>query len=150
MKKFKLFAFLMACVMLSACLFSCAAKEKTVVNTTVTVFVDDEIAFGPASNGLEIDEGTQATILQCMKEIFILNEIDSEDDGMSFTSIGGNAEKEDGEYTYYWEFTINGTAPESGRAGTIVANDGDVIIFNYVKVLTSELIAAEEQRDQEG
>ena len=84
------------------------------------------------------------TILRFVKEAFILNDMKYETDEsevgeFSITSIGDYKEKTEGDYTYFWDYTLNGEEPKSGRAGTIIANEGDVIVYTYYKVLTEEL-----------
>jgi len=146
MKKFKLIALALAVVMLSACFVGCEKTEKVTVNAKVTFFANDEIMYGPAPVELTTDAATPPTILQMVQQALSLEGMPYADDGMSFTSINNLDDKVEGDYTYYWEFTINGVAPETGRAGTITANNDDVIVFTYVKVLTSELIAAEGEK----
>ena len=144
MKKFKLVALVLAVVMLTACFVGCEKKEKVIVNVTVSVIANDEVMFGPVAVTLEGDAENPPTILQCVQEAFILNDVPHENDEMAITSINNLADKEEGEYTYWWDYTINGAAPASGRAGTIAAQEGDVIVYTYTQVLTQELIDAED------
>lgn len=148
MRKFKLLALVLAIAMLSCCFASCSGgSDKITTKVTVSVIADDEVIFGPVPVELEHAADAQPTILVCVEEAFILNDVAYDKDDMAFKSINGLADTEDDEYTYWWDYTINGAAPSSGRAGTILAQDGDVIVYTYTKVLTSELIAAEEAKD---
>ena len=148
MKKFKLIALALAVLMLSACFVGCEKTEKVTVNVTVSVFANDEILVQPLAVPVEAPVDDPATILDCVRHAFELNAIEFEANEMSITSIQGLADKVEGDRTYWWDFTINGAIPETGRAGTITANEGDVIVFTYSNELTSELIAAEEKKDK--
>ena len=143
MKKFKLVALVLAVLMMTACFVGCEKTEKVALNVTVTVIAEDDVLFGPVTIPMERPVDDMPTILEAVQEAFILNEVAYENDDMAILSISGLADKVEGDYTYWWEYTVNGEAPTSGRAGTITVADGDIIVYNYVKVLTSELIAAE-------
>ena len=143
MKKFKLVALVMALVMLVACFASCEKTEKVTVNVTVSVITEEEVMFGPVTIPMERAADDMPTILEAVQEAFILNDVAYENDDMAILSINGLADKVEGEYTYWWDYTVNGAAPASGRAGTITVNDKDVIVYTYTKVLTQELIDAE-------
>ena len=143
MKKFKLIALVLAVVMLSACFVACEKTEKVTVNVTVSVLANDEILVAPIAVPVEAPVDDPATILDCVIHAFELNDVEFVADEMSVTSIKGLADKVEGDRTYWWDFTINGAVPETGRAGTIAAKDGDVIVFTYFNELTEALIAAE-------
>lgn len=151
MKKFKLIALLMALAMLTACFAGCGEKkEKVAVNVKVTVMVDEDVAvdgneviFGPVEVKVEGTADNPPTILQAVKEAFILNDFQYEADDLSVSSIGGFSDKVEGDYTYFWVYTINGEEPKSGRAGTIVANENDVIVYNFTKEATADLASAD-------
>ena len=140
MKKFKLIALLLALAMLSVCFVGCGEKkEKVSVNVKVSVIANDEVLFGPVDVKVEGTTETPPTVLQAVKEAFILNDFQYEADDLSISSIGGYADKEEGDYTYFWVYTINGAEPKAGRAGTIQVNENDVIVYTYVKEATSDL-----------
>ena len=71
-----------------------------------------------------------------------MNDIDYEADDMGIKSIAGNAYKNDGEYTYFWTYTINGEEPTSGRAGNTAINEGDTIIYVYQQESNEDLAEA--------
>ena len=143
MKKFKLVALVLAVLMMTACFVGCEKTEKVALNVTISVIAEEGVVFGPVTIPMERPADDMPTILEAVQEAFILNEVAYENDDMAILSINGLADKVEGDYTYWWEYTVNGEVPASGRAGTITVKDGDVIVYNYVKVLTSELIAAE-------
>jgi len=142
MKKIKLLALALAVLMLSACFIGCEKVEKVSVEVTVSVIADDNVYFGPSKITVEGPVDNPPTVLQAAVEALALGGMTYETNDFSILTIGDYADKVEGEYTYYWEYLINQEAPKEGRASTIQVQNGDVIVFNYVKVLTSELAAA--------
>ena len=141
MRKFKRIALVCALILVGAMIVSCGASTKVSVNVKVVVMAEDEIYFGPVEVQVEGTTDNPPTVLQCAQEAFILNDFRYENDEYSILSIGDYKEKTEGDYQYFWVYTINGVEPTSGRAGTIVANEGDVILFTYVKESTADLAA---------
>ena len=146
MRMLKRTALVFALLLVSALIMSCGASQKVTVNVTVTVIIPDldDVYFGPVTVPVEGKADDPPTILRCVKEAFILNDMKYETDEsevgeFSITSIGDYKEKTEGDYTYFWDYTLNGEEPKSGRAGTIIANEGDVIVYTYYQVLTEEL-----------
>lgn len=146
MKFIKYAALVLAVMMLSVAFIGCESVEKVTVNVTVSAVADGATFFGPVTLPVSTPVDEPATVLVAatlaMDENGIYYTIT--EDGLSLVSIGDYADTSDDEYTYFWEYTVNGVAPESGRAGTILVNENDVIVFNYVKILTSDLAAAGE------
>jgi len=143
MKNFRICALLLAVLMLSACFVGCA-KEKTYVNVKVSVVANGETIFGPVDAKVETDPETPATILYVVSDAFDQNEFEYEADDMSFLSINGLSYKEEDGNTYFWDFTINGETPDEGRASTIIANEGDEIVYTYYAESTEDLAANED------
>ena len=129
MRNFKRIALVCALILVGAMIVSCGASTKVSVNVKVVVMAEDDIYFGPVEVQVEGTTDNPPTILQCVQEAFILNDFRYENDEYSILSIGDYKEKTEGDYQYFWVYTINGVEPTSGRAGTIVANEGDVILF---------------------
>ena len=142
MKKIKLLALAMAVLMLSACAIGCEKVETVSVEVTVSVIADDNVYFGPSKITVEGPADNPPTVLQAAAEALALGGMTYETSEYSVMTIGDYADKVEGDYTYYWEYLINQEAPKEGRASTIQVQKGDVIVFNYVNVLTSELAAA--------
>ena len=141
MKKIKLLAMAMAVLMLAAFAVGCNNVEMVSAEVTVSVIAEDNVLFaskvtveGPADN--------PPTVLQAAAEARATGGMTYDTSEHTLMTVGDYADKVDGEYTCYWEYTINGEAPKEGRASTIQVKSGDVIQFTYVKILTSELAAA--------
>lgn len=142
MKNLRLLAFVLVALMLSACFIGCQKVEKVTVNVMVSVIANDEIVFGPSPYTVEGPVDNPPTVLQAATEAFASAGLAYEASEQAILSIDDYAEGEKGEYTCYWQYLINNEVPEEGRANTILVQEGDVICFKYVKVLTSELAAA--------
>lgn len=150
MKKTRLISLALALVVLAACFsfYGCnGAEEKITVNVKVSV-VDNlgNVIFGPVDTVVVRDH--QPTVVDAVVEALSVNEFKYEQyEDTSFMSIGDLKEKvqdEDGvNITYFWEYAINGVVPTAGRSFTNTVNEGDVIVYNYVRIPTAELIAAE-------
>ena len=139
MKKFKIFALVLAVAMLSACLISCGT-QKVKVEAKVGVYVGEEFLLNPFSVTVQSVEAP--TILQAVREALELNGIEYEADEMGIKSIAGNAYKNDGKTTCFWTYTINGEEPSSGRAGNTAINEGDTIIYVYQQESNEDLAEA--------
>ena len=146
MKKIKIIALALAIAMLSVCLISCGTP-KIKVNAKVGVYVGEEFILAPFA--VEVQNTEAPTILQAVREALELNDIDYEADDMGIKSIAGNAYKTDGEYTYFWTYTINGEEPTSGRAGNTAINEGDTIIYVYQQESNEDLAEAGSKTDPE-
>ena len=140
-KLYKILAFALTILMLSACVIGCQPKTKQKVNVTVSVVVEGETILGPYMVELESDVDNPPTILQAVREACILNDITEEADDMAISTIGEYSAKVEGEYTYFWEFTVNGVIP-AGRAGAVAVNANDEIVYTYIQAKTSDLAAA--------
>ena len=139
MKKFKIFALVLAVAMLSACLISCGT-QKIKVEAKVGVYVGEEFLLNPFS--VTVQSVEVPTILQAVREALELNGIEYEADEMGIKSIAGNAYKNDGKTTCFWTYTINGEEPSSGRAGNTPINEGDTIIYVYQQESNEDLAEA--------
>lgn len=142
MKTIKILALALAVMMLSVCAVGCQTTEKVTINVTVSAVVDGEALFGPVTVPISTPVDEAVSVLHAATHAMDENSIDYTvtEDGLSLTSIGDYADKSDDEYTYFWEYSLNGVVPESGRAGTNTVKDGDEIVFTYVQILTSDLV----------
>ncbi len=148
MKTLKYVALMLAVMMLAVAVTGCgsANEEKVTINVTVSAVTEEGAVFGPVTVAVPVTDDDPATVLRsstlAMDDAGVYYELS--DDQLSLESINDYLETSDAEYTYFWEYTLNGVAPDAGRAGTVEVKDGDVIVFNYVKILTSELAEAGE------
>ncbi len=142
MKTIKILALALALTMFSVLAIGCQSTEKVTVNVTVSAVVDGEAIFGPVTVPIStpVDESVSVLIAatHAMDENGIYYTVT--EDAMSITSIDDYADKSDDEYTYFWEYSLNGVVPDSGRAGTNLVKDGDEIVFTYIQILTSDLV----------
>lgn len=148
MKKIRILSFVVALLMLSACVVGCTKVEKVTVNAVVTVVVNGENLLGPVDVAVESTADEPVTVLMAATTAFDNNEIAYAADEYSLSSIGDYADKVDGDYTYFWEYTINGEKVETGRAGTNTIEEGAQIVFTYVMESTEDLAKADEEGDE--
>ena len=148
MKKFRIIAFAVAMLMLTASFVGCTTVEKVTLNAVVTIVVNGENLLGPVAVEVETTADEPVTVLLAALTAFDNNEIDYVADEYSITSIGEYADKTEGGYTYFWEYTINGEKVETGRAGTNQIKEGDEIVFTYVAESTEELIKEAEEDEK--
>jgi len=139
MKKIKLVAFVLAAIMLSMCVVSCAKVEKIPVKGTISVVIEGETKFGPYEVTVEGTAEDMPTVLDAVMYALEMNEVpfevDNQDDPKGITSItldgAEYATKTDDANIYGWTYTANGEEPKSGRMGVNLLNEGDVIVLTY-------------------
>lgn len=130
-------ALAMALVMLAMCMVSCGGGEKVSVNCNVSVQIDGEEVFGPFNLTVQGPAENPPTVLQAAREAFTVCEVPYEVDeaGLSITSItidGTEYAKYNDEVNIYsWYYLADGVEPESGRAGTNPAVEGQTYTFIY-------------------
>ena len=129
-KAFRILALALVVVMLSAMAVSCGA-EKVSATVKISIAAGEDVIL----NGIEITvEGTTEqppSVLQAIREALITYEIPFTDDGASIVSIQDYAETNDELNLYFWEYTINGAAPKSGKAIDNIITDGMEISYIY-------------------
>lgn len=140
MKHSKLIALICALLTLSVFAVGCGNDNAVTVNVTVSAIAEDTVYVNPVKVTIEGTTEEPPTVLDAAISAFDQNGTPCEADEYSILSIGDYADKTEGEYTYFWEYTVNGEKPEEGRANTIQVNENDIIVFTYVQVLTSDLL----------
>lgn len=165
--KSKIAAILMAVVLVSMSLASCAGGNTLSVNVAI-VLGDDYINYMYALNEddeeymipeddrtmlnyvtieVSYDDGEQVSVLDAFIEACANYDISYELDssGQSVSSIESygkvsytDSENSDNNVTYFWTYTINGVEPTSGRAGTNYVSDGDKIVFTLTGAAASD------------
>lgn len=137
MKTRKWLVVVLAVALLGLACSGCAAGGSANYNVTVEVIVDGATIFGPSSVEVQGTEENPPTVLQCMKEAFMMNPMGQmtyqETDG-ALTAIGSYAEKTEGNMIFYWECSVNGEAQLRKTADSITVRDGDKISYVYCSV----------------
>ncbi len=135
MKTMRIFAAMLAGIMLVLTLASCGAAAPTVnVTLKITPNVDPEF---PTILEVNVPLKSEApTVLDAFIEGCVANSIDYTltDDEMSVVDIDEYLDHKD-EATgdnYYWIYTVNGVEPTAGRACDITVADGDVVEYIYI------------------
>jgi hypothetical protein len=137
MNKIRIIALAMAVAMLAMCMVACGGGEKVSVNCNISVQVNGEEVFGPYNLTVQGPAENPPTVLQAAREAFTVCEVPFEVDenGLSLTSITiyGNeyAKTTDETNIYSWYYVADGVEPESGRAGTNAAVEGQTYTFIY-------------------
>lgn len=131
MKKGRWLVLLLAVSLLCMACGGCASGGSSKVKVNVEVVVNDVSVFGPVSVEVNGTEENPPTVLQCVKEAFILNQMAYTENEEGIASIGGYAAKTEENVIYYWEYTVNGEAQLREPAGTFSVKDGDSICYIY-------------------
>ena len=128
MKRMAKISILLVIVLIGAALSSCAGQ---IVETKVTL----KITAGSEQifNGSITVTNEDPTVLQIVKEAVMLYELrvvyDAEETRVKDVGIYRDTKIDNVEY--YWEYKINGVAPETGRASTNIVKDGDTIEYVF-------------------
>lgn len=130
MGKMKIFALLLVSVLLVGMFASCGT-EKVIANVTVKVVAGDEILVNDLPVTVEGTAEKLPTVLEAVRLALIEMDLPCEDNDASVLRIGEYAEVDEGDISYFWEYTLNGVLPNSGKAGSNTVKDGDVIVFMY-------------------
>ena len=82
------------------------------------------------------DRTTWPTVLEALSQACSAYDLKfaASEDGLGVESIDGLATTL-GDDAYYWEWTLNGRAVTSGRAGNIEVTEGDAYVFTYTKYI---------------
>ncbi len=154
MKLMKYFAFALALLLLSVSFIGCQPaenKETATINVTVSVVAPDKTILEPVTIPVTYPVDDPATVIIAITNAldenalsYVLstdeNHVNAIEDYME--GIEGEGEAE---YLCFWDYTLNGVAPEDNvSAGTHVINDGDKIVYTFVKELTSDMEEAAE------
>ena len=166
-KKTKIVAILMAVVMLSMSLASCAGGNKMTVTVGIKLgedYIDylyalnedneeyilpeeERTMLNDVSVEINYEEGEEISALRAFIEACanydVSYELDSTETSVkSVSSYAGvsvtDSENADNNVTYFWSFTINGVEPTSGRAATNYVSDGDAIVFTLTSAAASD------------
>lgn len=136
MKLFRFMALAIAVVMLSVCMISCAGNGGTVdgitVNCTVSVVVDDTYILEEFTYDAVGTKEEGPTILKAVTDALFVNDIAylADDNGFeSISDVEGN-EYANGTDNYFWICTVDGEEIR-GRAGNILVEPGQVIVYTY-------------------
>lgn len=131
MGKMKIFALLLVSVLLVGMCASCGT-EKVSASVTVKVVANDDILVNDLPVTVEGTADKLPTVLEAVRLAFIEMDIPYEDDEASLMRVRDYVDDNtDEQYSYFWEYTINGVAPTTGKAGSNTVKDGDVIVFTY-------------------
>jgi len=129
-KTLRFIVLVLVIVMMSAMAVSCGA-EKVSATVKISIAAGEDVIL----NGIEITvEGTTEqppTVLQAIREALITYEIPFTDDEASIVSIQDYAETNDEVNLYFWEYTIDGVAPKTGKAVDNIITDGMAISYIY-------------------
>ena len=156
MKSLKIVAGILVLTMLAFACVSCKSTPQVTVNATVSVSAPDDPIVLNYGVSVSKPEGETITVLdlvrQALDEMEIKYELNENNDGValsfdSITSTDGvtyttgytDASKE---YYGMWLYTVDGVEPTGGKAGTIPANDGTVIVYTYTVESQAELAEA--------
>ena len=159
MKKYRIFAFVLAALMLTLTFAACnkdSGSPAVTVNCHVKINgIDASIVnFDVAVEGTEADPPTvlDAAITALNRREDVKYELDVNDDGeaigfVSITDDSGNVYKvgytdSTNEYLATWEYTIDGVTPDSGRMNKIQIAEGQQIEFSFNTYSVEELAAA--------
>ncbi len=149
MKFIKITALLLAVLMLSVAMIGCESgeqKETKTINVTVSVVAPDKTILEPVTIPVTYTADEPATVM-----IAVTNALDENalsyvlsDDENHINAIEDYADAIEGEgdaqMICFWEYTLNGVASaDDVSAGTNLINDGDKIVYTYVKELASEM-----------
>ena len=152
MKSLKILAGILALTMLAFACVSCnKGAAKVTVNATVSVSAPDDPIVLNYNVSVSKPEGETITILdlvrQALDEMEIKYELDDKEvtfesitsvDGVTYVTGYTDASKEN---YGMWLYTVDGVEPTGGKAGTIAANDGTVIVYTYTVESTADLAA---------
>jgi hypothetical protein len=130
MKKVRILVLVLACILAVGILSSCSS-EKVTAKVTITIDADDDAILTNYELTVEGTAETPPTVLQAMREAMTMREIAYVDSEESIESILSYVPYEDEAFSYYWDYTVNGVAPSSGRSNSYVIKDGDVIRYFF-------------------
>jgi len=139
MKKMRILVLVLACILAVGVLASCSS-DKVTANVTISVVADDDAILTNYEIAVVGTADAPPTVLQAMREAMLMHDaISFSDNGASVIGIAGYEEAEDEDFTYFWEYTINGVAATSGKAIDNTIKEGDAIRFTYATVDKSKL-----------
>ncbi len=137
MKKLRVAALMLALVILTLTMAACSGAEKVTVNCKVSVMVGDEYIVDNYAYAVTGTTEAPPTVLQAVREACQALDIPTEADdaGLSLLSVTSDGTTytsgSDGENINAWVYTVDGVAPESGRAGNNLVQEGQSICFTF-------------------
>ena len=159
MKKYRIFALVLAALMLTLTFAACnkdSGSPTVTVNCHVKINGTDAsiVNFDVAVEGTEEAPPTvlDAAIAALNRREDVKYELDMNDEGeaigfISITDDSGNVYKvgytdATNEYLATWEYTLDGITPDSGRMNKIPVTEGQQIEFSFNTYSVAELAAA--------
>lgn len=121
---------LVAVFALSVC--SSCVTDAAEIKVTLKIVAGDDNIFNKEI-GVSDPDGDGATIIEVVKEAVAQYELQVSFDASekSLTGVKNYKECTIDEIPYFWNYTINGEEPQSGRAGDNYVNDGGVVVFTF-------------------
>lgn len=138
MKKIKITAFILLIAISCTALLSCgsvvAVDDVRFTAVTQDTSGKQTLLKGAVTGEVKGTKEAPPTVLDAVVAILEQNEIKYKlsSDGTSIVSIAGKSETTRAGYTYVWEYTINGEAPDKQRAHEIEVKEGDVIVYYLI------------------
>ena len=143
MKKIRIFAFVLAVVMLAAFATACGGNgnsTKVTVNAKVSVIVNDELMLdsipvtvtGTTENPPTVLEAGQTAFIACDVP-YVIDESGLRISSLTFDGVE-YTNKSDESYAYTWLYTADGAEPQKGRAGNNAVLEGQSIVFTYTAI----------------
>lgn len=138
MKKIRVIALAMAMLVLALSAVACSS-EKVSVNCKVSIKVGDETYLEDYEYTVENKAETPPTVLQAVSEVLTIVEYPYtlDDSGTKFASITVDGTEypvgmlPDGSGIGFWEYTVDGAAPEAGGPGVNAVQEGQHIVYTY-------------------
>lgn len=155
MKKIKISALIIAILMLTATVISCAPAASNEVNCTISVIAGDKAICDALDCPVKLNNGENPTVLQALEVALQFLGDDYEFDSTNLKRLMHDGVEyaagidESGENLWFWNYTANGVEPEKGSPAINVINEGDVIVFTYTSLPVENNEKTEDSEEDE-
>ncbi len=127
----KILTLALAVVLVAISVISCGPKVEP-ITVALSFKAGNDLVF----TGDILIEAENPSVVDLVNEAVIYYGVDAEisEDGRSVKKVSYYYNTDIDGLAYYWQYTINGVAPETGTANTNYVKDGDKVEYTFVIV----------------